>query len=255
MEEAKNPIKSVQIAVLILETLKSFNGATLLELNEVLDISKSAIYNHLATLEEAGFVIQNGREYNLGLYFLVLGRYTRDNNILYSIGQEEVRRLADITGECSHLTVEQNGLGIKLYKEYGNKAIGEKYQHSKLRKREHLHHTATGKAILAHQSDKKVQAIIDTYGLPSKTSNTITDETALFTELDAIRENGYAFNDEEEVDGIQAIGAPIIVNENNVLGAISVSAPTTRFNRSTLTENVIESSNIIATNINMSLEI
>lgn len=69
--------------------------------------------------------------------------------------------------------------------------------------------------------------IIDRYGLPELTSNTITDPDELRAELDQIRNDGIAFNDKETVAGLRAIGAPVL-SEDTVHGAICVSGPANR---------------------------
>jgi len=88
--------------------------------------------------------------------------------------------------------------------------------------------------------------------LPSMNENTITDPDKLFDEFETIREQGYAINDQEEIIGTRAIGAPI---ENNkaLYGAISISGPKSRFTfdrlHDELSEQVLEAANIISVNI------
>lgn len=50
----------------------------------------------------------------------------------------------------------------------------------------------------------------------------------MFAELEMIRERGYAMDDAERVDGMRCIGAPIVDQNDEVLGAVSVSAPMSR---------------------------
>jgi len=74
---------------------------------------------------------------------------------------------------------------------------------------------------------ERVDQILNQHGLPQVTENTITDRQELFDELDTVREQGFAIDNEERVDGVWCIGAPI-KSEGNVLGAVSVSGPTNR---------------------------
>ena len=109
--------------------------------------------------------------------------------------------------------------------------------------------------MLAHLPREEIEEIFDQYGLIRKTENTITDPEELFAELEDIRERGYAYNDEEEIEGLQAIGAPILDKSDRVLGALSVSGPVRRMNDSdyhdTIVEKVINAANVIEVNINM----
>ena len=65
-------------------------------------------------------------------------------------------------------------------------------------------------------------------GLERQTQHTIVDPDALRTELDEIRERGYAFNIEESTNRLHAVGAPVTLPDGRVLGAISVSGPSHR---------------------------
>ena len=100
-----------------------------------------------------------------------------------------------------------------------------------------------------------MERIVDEYGLEEMTDNTITDRDALFDELDATRERGYSLNDQEEVEGVRAVGAPVRDRTGRVLGAVSVSGPVSRMQeerfREDLPEKVKNTTNVIEANINM----
>lgn len=248
-------LSTVVTAVSVIRALETLQGATVDELVADLDVSRSTMYNHLATLKQTGLVVKNGDEYELSLQFLLLGEFVRNQHVLYDVGREEVEKLAERTGEYVHLSTEQHGLRISLFKERGDKAVGDQYQTSKLQTPDYLHPSATGKAILSQLSPERTAEIVDTHGLPAKTENTITDREVLFEELAETRERGYSYNDEEEIEGLRAVGAPIRDRDGTVLGALSVSGPTSRmkgtqFNE-TIPELVTSTANVIEVNINM----
>ncbi|WP_266080667.1 IclR family transcriptional regulator [Haladaptatus caseinilyticus] len=249
-------LKTVTRAFDVIRALEELDGARVTELADHLDMSKSAVYNHLTTLRDNKFVIQEGTTYSLSLQFLLLGEYVRNQNKLYEIGKSEIEKLADETGEYAHLATEQHGLNVNLYKVRGEKAVGSEYQTSKLQKPDYLHFSGTGKSILAFLPSDHVDEIVDRYGLIRKTENTITDREALFTELERIRERGYAYNDEEEIEGLKAIGAPVLDRNGRVLGSLSISGPTNRMNETEyhnmVVEKVVNAANVIEVNINMS---
>lgn len=85
-----------------------------------------------------------------------------------------------------------------------------------------------GKAILANFPRERVSDVVEEYGLPAWTENTITDEESLYEELNRIRNRGVAFDDEERIRGLQYVAAPIQC-DGELLGAISVSGPKKRF--------------------------
>ena len=63
------------------------------------------------------------------------------------------------------------------------------------------------------------------------TANTITDRDALFEELEQVREQGYATNMSEHMDGLRAAGVPVYNHEDDLIGALSVFGPSGRVSR------------------------
>lgn len=256
--ETRSPrtLETVARACDVIEALEELDGAGVTELADYLGTSKSSMYTYLSTLREKQLVVKSGDTYRLSLQFLYLGKSVRHNHPLYEHGKQQVDRLAEESGEYAHLMCEQHGLERNIYKAAGENAVGDEYHTLKQQRADYLHFTATGKAVLAHLPKRRVEAIVDRYDLVRNTERTITDSDALFAELETIRERGYAVNDEEEVKGIRAIGAPVRDEDGDVLGAISVSGPTGRIDGELFTDMlpdlVMRSANVIEANINMS---
>lgn len=248
-------LKTVERTIEIFKSLETLDGAGVTELASHLGISKSTAYHYLATLMEEDWVVKKGNQYELSLQFLLSGEYVRNRNVLYKYGKDEIEELAEDTGEYANLFTEQHGMGINLYKVSGSRAVGSGYQTKKLQRPDYLHCTATGKAILAFLPQDRVDEIFDRHGLPKQTANTITDRGELHDELDTVRQQGYASNDEEEVEGLRAVGAPVIDRNDTVLGSLSVAGPTSRLKGEEFTqklpEKVQSAANVIEVNINM----
>jgi len=68
--------------------------------------------------------------------------------------------------------------------------------------------------------------ILEAHGLPEWTRNTITDRDALTEELAQIRETGLAFDDEERVEGVRCVAAPVLDDAERPYGALTISAST-----------------------------
>ncbi|WP_318571153.1 IclR family transcriptional regulator [Salinigranum marinum] len=248
-------LKTVRTATEVIDALLDGGPCGVTELATRLSLPKSTVYTQLNTLRNGGFVTKDGDEYQLSYKFLTLGEYVRNETTLYQVARTEVDRLADETGQYAHLVTEEHGRGIDLYKARGETGVGDTYQATKLQRRDHLHITASGKAILAHLPRQRVDEIVDEHGLGGRTDETITDRETLYERLSEIRERGYAYNDEEEVVGLRAVGAPIRRADGAVLGSISVSGPTSfvqgdRF-ETALPELVTSAANVIEVNINM----
>ncbi|WP_076431446.1 IclR family transcriptional regulator domain-containing protein [Haladaptatus litoreus] len=65
-----------------------------------------------------------------------------------------------------------------------------------------MHNTAPKKAILAEYSTTRIEEVLNQWRLPGETNQTITTRHELFTELERVRERGYAINDDEAVEGL-----------------------------------------------------
>lgn len=249
-------LETVSRACDVIDALDELEGAGVTELADHLGMSKSSTHAYLATLHEKHLVVKSQGTYHLSLEFLYLGKAVRHGQLLFEHGRVEVEKLARESGEYVHLMCEQHGLERNIYKVAGENAVGDQYHTAKEQQADYLHFTASGKSVLAFLPESRVHEIVDEYGLVRKTENTITDREVLFDELAAIREQGYAVNDEEEVKGIRAIGAPVRGTDGSVLGSISVSGPTGRLTGDlyyeTIPELVMGSANVTEANINMS---
>lgn len=222
--KANHPVRTTEKSLEIISLLWDLDGARLNELEEHLDMTKGAIHNHVSTLREHGYVGKDGNEYRLSLKFLTLGGHVRSGHELYRYGRQKADQLANDTGMLVNLMTEEGGKGVYLYQSRGDYAVS---LDTHVGYRIHLHNIAIGKAILAFLPRRRVEAIIDTWGLPRSTENTITDPEELYEELELVRENGYATEHEERTSGLACIGAPIQVGDD-LLGALSISAPTRR---------------------------
>ncbi|MDR9429399.1 MAG: IclR family transcriptional regulator [Natronomonas sp.] len=252
-QNARNPVKATEMTFVVLDGLKELNGVGVTELAAHLDIPKSTVHSYLSTLEQEEFVVKEDGAYHVGVRFLEYGAHARKRKDIYEIAKPEIDRLAEETGNLSNLLIEEHGRGVYLHRGEGNRAIQVNAQ---VGTRVYLHSTALGKAILANLSEETVDGIIDRHGLPRITPNTITDRDELAEELGTIRERGYAIDDEERVEGLRCISAPVLSNTDTVVGSISVSGPTHRFKGEYFIEDipgkVMEAANVIELNLTYS---
>lgn len=223
---AKNPVRTTEKSLRLIGELNRLGEARVTTLASELEMGKSAIHNHLTTLEEHGYVVKNSetKAYRLSLKFLDIGGQVRSEIDVYKVAEPKIQELADISGELVHLVVEEDGKGVYLCRAKGEHAVElDTYVGC----RHHMHSTAFGKAILSHLPSDRVEEIIDQHGLPEVTPQTITSRDELFEELERTRDRGFAVDDEERLEGLRCIAAPIRF-DSDVIGAISISGPTAR---------------------------
>ncbi|WP_433631961.1 IclR family transcriptional regulator [Halomicrococcus sp. NG-SE-24] len=243
---SKHAVRTTEKSIKLVEELKVQGPCGVTELADRLEMGKSAVHNHLMTLQKYGYVVKSNNKYKLGMKFLEVGGYIRKQMELYRIAEPEVKSLATATGELANLMVEEEGMGVYLMREKGKNAI-DVDTHTGMRT--HLHTTALGKAILAHLPESQVVEIIEQRGLNAGTPNSVQTEDELFDELDSIQERGYAIDAGERLEGLRCLAAPIRDSNNCVLGAISVSTPERRTQDDEFAEKicrkVLEAANII----------
>lgn len=223
MDETDATVDSTRTTFRILETLKRIDGGGPSEVARELEMASSTVHDHLRTLEALDFVVREDEAYQLGPRFLDYGGYARNRMKIFEEAEPEIQQLAIETGQHANLLIENDGMGIFLYKAKGSNAVQlDTFEGMRV----HLHTTAMGKAILSQLPTERVEAIVDDHGLPAATERTVTDREELFEELRAIDDRGYATDDEERVSGMRCVGVPLQNDRDGVLGAISVSGPT-----------------------------
>ncbi len=249
--DAKHPVRTTEKTLALVEELMERGPCGVTELADGLEMGKSAVHNHLTTLRKHGYVLKEGDEYGLGLKFLEVGGSTRKSMEFYQVAEPEVKALADETGELANLLVEEQGMGVYLMRSKGEEAV-DLDTYAGLRT--NLHTTALGKAILAYLPEERVEEIIERRGLERETPRSIGTREELFETLEEVRERGYAIDDGERLEGLRCIAAPVKDSSDDVLGAISVSAPASRISdedlHGSLPERVLSAANVVELNIN-----
>ncbi len=242
-------IQSVEITLEIIDYLHESDSARVTEIADELDRTKGTMHCHLATLLESEHVVKNGEEYQLSLRYLQLSEGVKNRLGIYDVVVDEVDELASECNELVQFATEEHGRAVYLYKKGGKQAVQTA---SAIGNREHLHCISLGKAILAHYPRERVEEIVDRHGLPGHTEQTITTRNELYDQLETIRERGYAYDDEEKIKGLRCVAAPVLGNDDEVLGAISISGPSRRMTgdryHETLPDKVTRSANVIEIN-------
>lgn len=224
-ETASRTIGSVETALRILEKIEQDRDVSLTGLADELGISSSTVHHHVSTLEQNGYLDKVDGDYRVGIRFLRFGGVARDHQEIFQIGRSEVHKIARETGETVRLIVEDDDRGITVYQMTGDAVES---RNTRLGTEEDLHSTAAGKAFLSHLPRGRIVEIVERHGLEAHTANTITDRDALFEELETVRSNGLAFDRQEQYEGIRCVAAPVVKEDGEVLGAVSVSAPADR---------------------------
>ncbi len=225
--EQRYRVQSVERAFQLLEALGAAgpDGATLTDLARSIGVSKSTAYAILQTLLGGGFVADIGvgaaRRYRLGMALARLGDVVVSQIALRDVALPVLHELARETLLTARVAVLDEPYAVVIARV---DAPGSAVRFAaNLGKREHLHSSAVGKAILADLDRDAARAMVAAAGMPGKTRHTIVDEGTLLAELDTIGQRGYSVDDEEDADGVFCVGAAVHDHGGRCVGAVSVT--------------------------------
>lgn len=213
--------ETTETSLAVLEAVTEINGGTLSELSEHTGLATSTLHTHLRTLVEAEYVIREGKTYQAGLKQFHLGEQARHRDERYALAKEAAATLAGRVEEEVNFAIEENGRTIILFGATAS-SPGDGFQAGRYF---HAHSSASGKAVLAEYTEDRVREIIDRRGMPALTDRTITDYDELLAELETVREQGYAVNDQEELDGLRAVAIAVNNPDGSVFGTLDISGP------------------------------
>jgi len=236
----------------ILDSIHELQGATLTEISERLGLTPGTVHPHLVTLSENQLVTKKNGVYAPSFKFLRIGEGRRRENVFFRHADSKMDELAHRTNGRIQIYTEEFGMAICLAQTGSQGSIQPP---DKVGDQTHLHVIAAGKAMLAEMPDERVSEIVEQHGLPEYTSNTIVDESDLFEALEDISDRGYAFNDEEYMSGLGAVGSAVTAENGDVIGAISASVPTNRMSNPEFAETVPHDVASVANTIELDIHV
>lgn len=214
-------VQSVERSFALLEVLgASDRPVAISELAARSGLPLGTVHRLLRTLVDLGYVRQEpSRSYAVGLGFLRFG--DRAASALASWSGPVLEDLARQLGESVNLAALEGDHVVYLAHVPSSRSMR---MFTQVGSRVAAHSTGVGKAILAEFAPTEAQALLAHSRLESSTVHTITSLDALVEELDAIRQRGYAMDDEEQELGVRCVAAAVPGQRL----AVSVSGPTPR---------------------------
>jgi DNA-binding IclR family transcriptional regulator len=202
-------------------------GVTQMDIRKGLRFSGNLVFRLTKALVAHGYVERGepGPRFTLSRKLLHLAQPRRDERSLVQLAWEPMRWLRDITGESAHIGVRSGFECIVLDRVIGPhpfKCYVEAGAHGP------LHAGAPGKVMLAWLPPKELEATLREMPLSRLTTHTITSQTALTKHLAKVRENGYAMDLGEGLEGHHCLGAPVFDADGRAFASLWVTAPTPR---------------------------
>lgn len=221
-------MKSLEKTLKLIETLKKENnGLGISELGERLNMPVATVHRILSVLLNHGYIIQNHetKKYKLGLQFLEISKYVLESIDLRKQANPFLVQLMMETDETVHLSVLEKNEVVFIDRVESQQLIRSI---PKIGMRVSPHLSASGKVMLAYMPEDKLNEILSKIKFEKWLPNSIKDLDTLLKEVETIKIQGFAVDDEEcELDG-RCLAAPVLDHSGKVIAAISISGPTSR---------------------------
>lgn len=234
-ETEKNPyyfISTVGRAVAILDQfINSESELGITEIANRLKIHKSVVHRLVATLADLNLLAPGTASgtYRLGVKSLELGLSYLRNSPLERVSQYHLTLLAQQFPDMAFHVAILDGTQIVYQKSVTGPDV--QWASSTLGRRREAYSTSLGKVMLAYLSPSSLKVYLSSVELKPFTSTTITASDELNKELLNIRSQGWAFDNQENIENHVCIGAPIRDHTGQVIAALSIAGLNEHFER------------------------
>jgi IclR family transcriptional regulator, pca regulon regulatory protein len=191
-----------------------------------LGMSRSTTHRYVITLVALGYLEQGAsRKYRLGLRVTDLGMSALNSTGLREHSRPYLEELRQRTSYTVNLAVLD---GPEIL--YVDRARSFRRGQSKIDlglapgSRLPAYCTAMGKLLLAYLPEHEQRNLLSEMKLAKRGPNTITSKKSLRDELEHVREESFAVNDEELASGLHSISAPVRSESREVVAAVNMAA-------------------------------
>ena len=236
LKPAPDPRRRLSSVTAALRLLKEFSAEEpefgITALSKRMGLAKSTVHRLAKTLMSEGFLEQNQSDerYRLGLTLFALGTLVRLRMDVSRQALPHLDVLREQTNETVHLAVLEHADIMYLYNLESAQAIRTR---SYLGMRKPAFCTSEGRAILAFSPPPLISRALHE-PLQARTPKTTVAVPALLKLLAAVRDKGYALDDEESEVGMRGIAAPIRDASGQVVAAVGIAGPVQRLSKSNL---------------------
>ena len=245
MEEQTSKVKSLAKALRVLECFTSERpelGVT--EISRMMELQKSTVHNIVSTYEDLGYLMQNQEtgKYRLGIKLLQFSYIINNHMGLQKFFLPYLQEIASKVNEIVYLGIPHEGDVLYIDSQA---PAGISLTRNILGEHAPMYCTGLGKAMLAFLPEEERNRCLNRPLTPF-TENTIRTREEMLGELEQIRRRGYAIDNMEHEYGITCISVPVFGHDRRLVSAVSISAPSLRFDHDTLEKNARIMQDILA---------
>ncbi len=218
--------QSLAKALQIIEVMAEHKAPMrLLDIANAVEMSPSTVLRFLKTLKSKNYAGQDPVTLNYypTMKFLVIGNLISSQMKIRDIVRPYLVEISRQCGESSSLAILQDLEVIYIDYVEGPDLILKTLQ--RIGKIAPVHSTGVGKCLMLNFDENKIDELISKKGLTALTDKTITTKNDLVKELDFVRQQNYALDNEECEQQVKCVAVPIRDYTQKVVASISVSAP------------------------------
>ena len=218
--------QSLERGLAILSTFRSAQPLLgVSDLSRQVGLSRSTTHRYVATLAALGYLQQDAptRKYRLGPRVLDLGFSAINSMELRHISAPHLQQLSEATGHTVNMAVLDGADIVYIERCRSSRATRDIDLNLHVGSRLPAYCTSMGKVLLAFLPAERLKAVLATVELTRRGPNTLTAKRALLQELERVRAQGHAVNNEELAYGLRSIAAPIFAQTGDVVAAINIA--------------------------------
>jgi DNA-binding IclR family transcriptional regulator len=219
---------ATRVLELVIQVGAHADGARLTELASEVGLSEPTTHRLLRALVDMGFAQQDPatKRYMLGPRIPALASQMAGGEHLRVVARPVLERLQAETGETVFLAALDGDevVIVDCIVTDATLRLG-----GRPGVRLPIHASSQGKAILAFRDEQDRERILSRLRFTRLTRNTIGSVADLRSDLERVREAGFAVNDQEREPGVRSVAAPICDHTGRAFGAVCVGAPATRW--------------------------
>jgi DNA-binding IclR family transcriptional regulator len=229
-ENEPRAVKSAERTLDILVLLaRSPGGLKLRDIAHEMNIPVSSLHALLDTMKNRGFVDREKGSllYRLSrkVYQIIPPNSAQSEDDFYSVALPIMDRVQRVSNETVSLSVRVGDEIVFIGKRSSSSVIQVV---NALGSRLPAHATGSGKVMLSYLHEEELDRLYSQDNLPRVTANTITSLKQLKRELARIREQGFAYDNEESIEGVWAVAGCIHDIDDRPVGATSIVVPVFR---------------------------
>lgn len=225
--DTKSFIRALVNGLSILELFKNDSDELgIIELSDLIGLPDSSVQRIVSTLEYKNYLYQNPENKKYRLSPKILQSCSKGTN--FAKWREQSKRhmivLNELSGESVNLAIRDANKCVYIELVPSKHVLRPNFT---LYDYYFLYASALGKCLLSGLSDEAIMQFLPAR-IEALTPYTITDQDQLLKEIQEVRRMKYAIDNEELTIGMRCVGSPVFGIDENVIAALSVTAPTVR---------------------------